>query len=148
MDSNQIEEIKQAIRESSENTSVYIGCDSRLMKSRSKPWEILYVTVVILHYDSSKGAKLFKFIDRQRDFGSLRMRLMNEVYMATGIGYELLDVIGDRHLEIHLDLNASPTHKSNVVVKEAMGYVMGVMGQKPKIKPEAFAASAVADHFT
>jgi predicted RNase H-related nuclease YkuK (DUF458 family) len=49
-------------------------------------------------------------------------------------------------MEIHLDLNPSPNHKSNIAVKEAIGWVRGSFGFDPMIKPESFAATHAADH--
>ena len=61
---------------------------------------------------------------------------------------EILDVVGDRHLEIHLDLNTDPNHKSNVALREATGLVFGMIGIEPKVKHESWAASTAADRLT
>jgi predicted RNase H-related nuclease YkuK (DUF458 family) len=37
-------------------------------------------------------------------------------------------------------------YKSNVAVKEALGYVKGTLGIDAKIKPDSFAATHAADH--
>jgi predicted RNase H-related nuclease YkuK (DUF458 family) len=36
---------------------------------------------------------------------------------------------------------------SNIVHNAAVGYVQGMTGILPKVKPEAWAASCVSDHF-
>jgi predicted RNase H-related nuclease YkuK (DUF458 family) len=139
------EEAKQAIIDSSPQSSVYIGCDSIRYKKKNQ-WYAKYSTVVILHMDSKKGCRLFHESIDMPDYGNLKQRLMTEVQLAVAAASEIIEVIGDRHMEIHLDLNPSPTHKSNVAVKEAIGWVRGSFGFDPMIKPESFAATHAADH--
>lgn len=143
-----IEEIKSLIENSSQTTAIYVGCDSRVTQKSPKGGKATYVTVVVVHMDGNKGARVFRDVQTIPDFNQLRVRLMNEVYFATNIAMELVDIIGTRPFEIHLDVNPNPNHKSSIVVKEATGYVFGVLGIKPKLKPDAFTASAVADHYT
>lgn len=138
--------IIEAIKESPENSSVYIGADSKQYTTEGENY-IAYCTVVILHYGSANGAKIFKSLRVARDYGQLRPRLMAEVTDAIACGYELIDHIGKRSLEVHLDINRNTQHKSSVLVKEASGYVLGSLGIQPKLKPEAFAASSVADRY-
>jgi len=59
----------------------------------------------------------------------------------------IADVVGERPFEVHLDINPNPDHRSSMIVKEAVGYVLA-QGLKPVLKPDAVAASAVADFFT
>jgi predicted RNase H-related nuclease YkuK (DUF458 family) len=139
------EEAKQAIIDSSLQSSVYVGCDSIRYKKKDK-WYAKYSTVVILHMDSKKGCRLFHESIDLPDYGNLKQRLMTEVQLAVAAASEIIDVIGDRHMEIHLDLNPSPNHKSNIAVKEAIGWVRGSFGFDPMIKPESFAATHAADH--
>ena len=80
------------------------------------------------------------------DYGNLKQRLLNEVMYAITAATEVIDVVGDRHIEVHLDINPNPAHKSNVAVKEALGYVKGQLGLDAVIKPHAFAATHAADH--
>lgn len=140
------EEIKQAIRKEPMETAIYIGSDSKQFKKGDTRY-VVYVTTVILHKNQTQGCQIFKQYIVERDFGSLRQRLMREVEFGIGIGYELVDAIDTRPFEIHLDLNPNPDHKSSVCVKEANGYVLGMLGFKPKVKPEAFAASTVSDRW-
>ena len=136
-------EVIKAIQESSMATKVYVGADSKRVKKK-----VVYVTVVVLHYDGNKGGKIFKEISVEPWYGNIKGRLMNEVYKAIGVAYQLTDHLQGRPFEIHLDLNPDPKHKSNVAVKEAVGYVLGTFGFKPKLKPEAWCGSAVADRDT
>ena len=38
--------------------------------------------------------------------------LMKEVEIVTAGALEIVEIVGDRHFEIHLDINPSPEHKS------------------------------------
>ena len=140
-----IEEAKQAILDSSKESSVYIGCDSIRFK-KNKMWYAKYSTVIIVHMDSKHGCRLFHESIDMPDYGNLKQRLLNEVQMAVMAATEIVDVLGDRHMEIHLDINPNPKHKSSVAVKEALGWVKGSLGLDAKIKPASFAATHAADH--
>jgi predicted RNase H-related nuclease YkuK (DUF458 family) len=140
-----IEEAKQSILSSSKESSVYIGCDSIRFR-KNKMWYAKYSTVIIVHMDSKHGCKLFHSSIDMPDYGNLKQRLLTEVQMAVTTATEIIDVLGDRHMEIHLDINPNPQHKSSVAVKEALGWVKGSLGIDAKIKPSSFAATHAADH--
>jgi len=146
--SNYIDKAREAILASSEESSIYIGCDSIRFK-RNGLWHARYSTVIIVHRDSNKGCQLFHEEQVMQDYSkdkSPKQRLLNEVMFAVNAALEVMDAVGDRHIEVHLDLNPNPMHKSNVAVKEALGYVRGNLGMEAKIKPHAFAAMHAADH--
>jgi len=44
-----------------------------------------------------------------------------------------------------LDISTNPKYGSNCAAAEAAGYVLGVTGIEPKLKPESWAASFGAD---
>lgn len=137
-----IDVVRQAILDADPSSSVYIGCDSVVLDE-----EIAYVTVVILHYESNHGGRIFKDIRFEYNHGNMRQRLMYEVCLVADIGYKISDVIGDKNFEVHLDINPDKQHASNAVMKEAVGYIIGMFGFEPKLKPHAFAASGASDHF-
>ena len=139
-----IEEVKEYIRNSSEASSIYIGCDSKRFGKKDKRF-VAFACVVLVHLDTKHGAKMFSFKRVERDYGSLRQRMVNEAIMACEIGYDVREAAGDRTFEVHLDINPDKRHKSNVAIKEATGMVLGMFGENPKVKPEAFAASTAAD---
>jgi predicted RNase H-related nuclease YkuK (DUF458 family) len=70
---------------------------------------------------------------------------MNEVYRAAQMYLDLIDAIGDRHCEVHLDINPDEMYGSSCVIQQATGYIRGMCGFAPKVKPEAFSASYAAD---
>lgn len=140
------DDAKKAILDSSPSSSVYIGADSIRFKKKNGDWYAKYSTVIILHMDSKHGAKIFHKSVEMRDYGNLRQRLITEAGFAIEAASEIVDVVGNRHLEIHLDINPNPKHKSNIAVKEALGYVKGTTGLDAVIKPHSFAATHAADH--
>ncbi len=136
------EKIKNYIRSTSKQTSIYVGCDSRQMTGST-----LFVIVIVVHIDSNKGAKVFFEVKRERKITSLRERLMREVDYAVLTALNIIDVVEDRPFEVHLDINPDDKYKSSIVVKEAIGYVKA-QGLKPVLKPHSIAAYAVADYIT
>lgn len=145
-----IEVVKDYIRNSSKESKIYIGGDSeRFLKNDQ--WYADYATVVVIHKDGNKGCKIFGEVTRERDYdykvGRPSIRLMNEVTKVANLYYRLTDAIGDRFCEIHLDINPDDRFGSSCVVTQAVGYIMGTCNMKPKVKPDAFAASIAADRF-
>lgn len=145
-----IEKMKTIIEESSPETSIYIGCDSqRHWDSKNKKMNIMFVRVVVVHVDSCRGCQVYGDTKTEIDYtGSVRYRMMQEVFFATELANELVESIGERNFEMHLDINPNKEHKSNDAMKEAMGYVRGVLGIEPQIKPNSPAASFAADRWT
>lgn len=143
-----IEEVKNYIKQSSRESRIYIGADSERFKVKNV-WYADYAIVVVIHINGKHGAKIFGEVIRERDYdykpGRPSIRLMNEVTKVAELYYKLADVIGDRPVEIHLDINPDERFGSSCVVSQAIGYIMGTCNLKPKIKPNAFAASCCAD---
>jgi predicted RNase H-related nuclease YkuK (DUF458 family) len=141
-----LDEAIEAIRASSKESSVYIGCDSIRFK-KDGIWYARYSTVVVLHIDSKKGARLFHHSETIPDYGAMKQRLLTEVAYAVTAALGVVEAAGDRYMEVHLDLNKSPKHKSYVAVQEALGYVRGSLpGVEAKIKPHSWAATHASDH--
>jgi len=137
-----IEEVKEFIRGTSERSAVYVGCDSRQVRDKT-----VFVTVVVVHIDSCRGAKIFWKVEKVSRIRSLRQRLMEEVSRAVFMALEIAEVVGERPFEVHLDINPNPEHNSSVILKEAIGYVLA-QGLKPVVKPNSIAATTVADYIT
>lgn len=146
-----LEYVRQFILESSKETAIYIGADSERYRKNDGTWYADYTVAVVIHKDSSRGCRVFGKVDTQRDYDNRHdrpaTRLMNEVYRAAQMYLDLLDVIGDRHCEVHLDINPDELHGSNCVIQQATGYIRGMCGFAPKVKPDAFSASCAADRF-
>lgn len=145
-----IEAVRAYIKNCSPESKIYIGCDSERFKA-NKQWYADYATVVVIHVDGKHGCKIFGEVTREKDYdfkvGRPSIRLMNEVTKVADLYFKLADCIGDRPCEIHLDINPDERYGSSCVVSQAVGYIMGTCNMKPKIKPNAFAASIAADRF-
>lgn len=134
------DEIRHYILNTSENSSIYVGCDSRVVGNTT-----IFVSVIVVHIASSNGCKIFYQKNKINRNMTLRERLMKEVDYAVLTALSILDVVGRRKLEVHLDLNPNENYKSSLVVKEAIGYVLA-QGLKPVLKPYSIAAYCVADY--
>lgn len=144
-----IDEVRKFIQNCSVSSSVYIGADSERYRNRDDLWCADYTVAIVIHLDSSRGCKVFGEVSSERDYDNRHdrpaLRLMNEVYRAAEMYLKLEDVIGDRHCEVHLDINPDMIHGSSCVVQQAVGYIRGMCNVTPMVKPEAFAASYAAD---
>ena len=140
--------IKEAVEEAlireqglGHKLKVCIGSDSQVYGSR-----IEFATVIVFLREKKGG---FMYISNQRlnqASMSLKERMITEVSKSIEVAYSLCDLLDfyDVELEVHADINTDPNFKSNVALKEAMGYILG-MGFTFKAKPNAFASSCVAD---
>lgn len=144
-----LEEVRQFIRESSESTCIYIGADSERYLGKNDNWYADYTVAIVVHLDGSRGCKVFGKVDTERDYDAKHnrpsTRLMNETFRAAQMYLDLIDAIGDRHAEVHLDINPDEMYGSSCVIQQATGYIRGLCGFAPKVKPEAFSASYAAD---
>jgi predicted RNase H-related nuclease YkuK (DUF458 family) len=142
------EQIKEFLDLYGPDTRVYLGCDSTTTRKGGK-WVATFYSVVVIHMNGCNGCKIFGEISREADYNydkkKPRFRLMQEVYKVTELYLRLFDVIGDHHVEVHLDLNPDERHVSNIVIQEAIGYIKGTCNVVPMVKPDAFAASYAAD---
>ena len=119
---------------------ICIGTDSQV---RGK--NIGFATVIVFLREGKGG---FMFINSEvlTQKMSIKERMIREVSKSVTLAYELSEIWDkfDIALEIHADINTDASFKSNVALKEAMGYIKG-MGYEFKAKPNAFASSSCAD---
>ena len=143
-----VQEVKDYISKQSAGTKIYFGADSERVNV-DNTWFVDYLLVVAIHVDGKHGAKVFGQIERERDFDKKldrpKLRLMTEVYKIAELYMQFAEFLEDRHVEIHLDLNPLPVHGSSCATAEAIGYIKGMCGKDPVVKPHSFAASIVAD---
>jgi len=121
---------------------VCIGSDS-LKRS-----DVIEFASVIVFLREKKGGFMFIQNDKSYQKMSIKERMITEVAMSVEIAYALCDLLDKYNveLEVHADINTDPNFKSNVALKEAMGYILA-MGFVFKAKPDAFASSSCADKF-
>lgn len=141
------EDAIKCIKNSSAESAVYVGCDSVRSKHRkTKKWSARYSTVIVVHHPRD-GCNIFHDTITMPDYDKIKVRMLNEVNCAIQAATAIVDHLGGRKLEIHLDINTDPKHKSAVAVKEAMGWVRGMFGFDPKLKPDSWAGTHVSDHY-
>jgi predicted RNase H-related nuclease YkuK (DUF458 family) len=119
---------------------VCIGTDSQVRGKR-----VEFATVIVFLREK-KGGFMFIANYAEEQKMSLKERMILEVGRSVEVAYGLCDLL-DRYrveLEVHADINTDPTFQSNVALREAMGYILG-MGFVFKAKPDAFASSYCAD---
>jgi len=142
-----IQEVVEYINQQSTDTLVYIGVDSERIRV-DDTWYVDYLLCVVVHIDASHGCKVFGGVVREinydKDLGRPKMRLITEAYKAAELYLEIQPQIA-HDIAIHLDINPNKLFGSNCAVSEALGYIKGVCGITPSIKPEAWAASIAAD---
>jgi len=145
-----IDEVRDFIMAQTPETKIYIGGDSERFLI-GKDWYADYIMVVVVHINGNNGCKIFGEVQRERDWDQKRdkprMRLMNEVYKIADLYLKLHDVLEDREVQVHLDINPNEMHGSSCVINEAVGYIKGMCNVIPMVKPRAFAASYAADRY-
>lgn len=145
-----IQEVKTFIEAQGPSTKIYIGADSVRFRERNQ-WYADYTLVVVVHIDGCHGCKIFGETQTEIDYDQKKskpsMRLMNEVYKVSELFQKLRDVLEDRIVEVHLDINPNELHGSSCVVHQAIGYIKGTCNVIPMVKPNAFAASYAADRY-
>jgi predicted RNase H-related nuclease YkuK (DUF458 family) len=143
-----IDEVIEFIIDQSPETKIYIGSDSERLLVNEQ-WYADYTLAVVVHIDGNRGCKVFGEVHRERDYDQRkdrpRMRLMTEVYKVAELYLKLADILEDKHVEVHLDINPDEMHGSSCVINEAVGYIKGMCNVVPMVKPNAFAASIAAD---
>lgn len=143
-----IDEVKAFIEAQSPNTKIYLGADSERFNV-GNDWYADYTLAIVVHIDGKHGCKIFGEVQRERDYDQKksrpRMRLMNETMKIAELYLKLHDVLEDREVQIHLDINPNELHGSSCVIQEATGYIRGMCNVVPMVKPNAWAASYCAD---
>lgn len=123
---------------------IIIGTDSQ-----TRDDETTFVTAIIIQR-LGKGANFFYTKFRHPAMKDLRYR----IYRETEYSLQCVELIKEQGffsfsvdvpMEIHLDVGQQG--ETRKLIQEVVGWVTSV-GYTAKIKPESYAASAVADRFT
>ena len=119
---------------------ICIGSDSQVKG------KITEFATVIVFLREKKGGFMYFSNEKTLAKMSLKERMIREVSNSVQLAYSLCPLLDKYNveLEVHADINTDPGFKSNVALKDAMGYILG-MGFVFKAKPEAFASSYCAD---
>lgn len=134
-----VKDILRFVRDASSNgQAVHIGTDS-LQSGRYTQ----FVTIVAI-LTPGKGGRVAYSREVTPRIASLRERLLKEVWRSVDLGLALEPHVKGE-LTISIDVNTSIKHRSTAYLQELTGLVVG-QGFKVLVKPDAFAASHVADH--
>jgi len=93
---------------------------------------------------------VFPFMHSVPRIKNLKQKLLEEVNTAMKFALELIYdedgniVVPLEQVEVHMDINPNPRHKSSIAVKEAVAYVTG-QGLTARVKPDALAATGTSD---
>jgi len=146
-----IEEIFSFMKEDPEKEyEIVVGCDSSSGEAPYFP-----VAIVILRKKAGGRFFLKKIKYHKKKFYNLHQRILEEVYLSCQLALALKErieeqvkTIPEANYEfkyIHADVGENGLTKD--MIKEVIGLIRG-NGFEAKIKPEAFAASVVADRFS
>lgn len=151
---SKVNEIQELLLVTTPDSRVYIGCDSNRFRDKQDIWHASYTTAVVIHVIDEdgigRGARVFTHTDRMQDYDQKKsrpmMRMMQEAYRTAEAYQQLEEALLEFDVEVHLDINDDPRHGSYCARSAAVGYLTGVTGRPVMTKPDAFAASFVADH--
>ena len=147
-----MEEMVNYIKEKPEKFyDVIVGCDSSSGEEPHFP-----VAAVVLRV--GEGGKFFlkKIHYKNRKFYNWKQRILEEVYLSCQLALflkenlekkvkDLAENLNYQFRYIHADVGENGQTKD--MIKEVTGLIRG-NGFEPKIKPESFVASTVADRFS
>jgi len=123
---------------------VVVGTDSQTYCD-----QVEYVSAIVVHRVGRGGRYFWRRMDDHRPI-SLRERIYREAWLSYETAEALIGALKDRgvcqfQLEIHVDIGRNG--RTRDLVEEVVGMILGV-GFRVRTKPEAYAASAVADRYT
>ncbi|QAA76261.1 MAG: hypothetical protein BIP78_0495 [Candidatus Bipolaricaulis sibiricus] len=123
---------------------VVVGTDSQTYCD-----EVEYVSAIVVHRVGRGGRYFWRRMKDKRPI-SLRERIYREAWLSYETAEDLIRSLKERgisefQLEIHVDIGRNG--RTRDLVEEVVGMILGV-GYRVRTKPEAYAASAVADKYT
>ena len=123
--------------------TIYVGTDSHMKRGKCA-----FGTAICL-LGVTNGIKNQYFVTRKnvmaQNYPTLLQRITDEVQRSVDLGLRLLEHCPKINIELHLDVSPENLdEKTSKFSKMLVGYAKG-SGFDCKIKPEAFAATSVAD---
>jgi len=123
---------------------ILIGTDSS-----TSPNHLDLVSAIVLH-TIGRGGRYFWTRRRERRSPSLRQQIWREAWLSFELAQRVIERLGalsflQFNLEIHVDIGENGRTKE--LIDEVVGMIIG-NGLAVRIKPHAYAASAVADKHT
>jgi len=143
-----VEEIFYYIKDKPEKFyDIIVGCDSSSGEEPHFP-----LAVVVLRQGQGGRFFLKRINYKKRKFYNWKQRVLEEVLLSCTLALFLKEKLEERlnpanyqFRYIHADIGENGATKD--MIREVTGLIRG-NGFEPKIKPEAFAASTVADRYS
>ncbi len=149
-----IDRIKEFLEENADaEYSLVIGTDSHEKKSLGKDGSTINLVTAILIHRKGFGGKYFWRKEQQKNIHSLRDKIYRETLTSLTFASIFVPLFKKTlngsapkyNLEIHVDVGEHGDTRE--MIKEVVGMVTG-NGYVAKTKPDAYAASYVADKHT
>ena len=136
--------VSEMERHSEEQFELLIGTDSS-----TSPNHLELVSAIVLH-KIGHGGRYFWTRRRERRTPSLRHQIWREAWLSFELAQHVIRHLESEsllqfNLEIHVDIGENGPTKE--LIDEVVGMIIG-NGLAVRIKPHAYAASAVADKYT
>jgi predicted RNase H-related nuclease YkuK (DUF458 family) len=128
---------------------IVVGCDSSSGEEPNFP-----LAIVVLRRGQGGRFFLKRVHYQNRKFYNLKQRILEEVFLSCQLALTLREKLNEKlrgknynyQLRyIHADIGENGATKD--MIKEVIGLIKG-NGFEPKIKPESFAATVVADRYS
>jgi predicted RNase H-related nuclease YkuK (DUF458 family) len=110
------------------------------------------VAIVVLRVGEGGRFFLKKIHYQNRKFYNLKQRILEEVFLSCQLALNLREILKEKierknyqFRYIHADIGENGATKD--MIREVIGLIRG-NGFEPKIKPESFVASTVADRYS
>ncbi len=136
--------VSEMARGSRDRYALLIGTDSSTSDNH-----LDLVSAVVLH-KIGLGGRYFWTRTRERKAPSLRFQIWREAWLSFELAQHVMRALEARsllqvNLEVHVDIGENG--KTKELIDEVVGMIIG-SGLAVRIKPHAYAASAVADKHT
>lgn len=147
-----IKEIFGYMQEDSEKQyEIVVGCDS---PSSDRPFFPIAIVVLRTGFGGRFFLKKMKYPDKfLQKFAYWKNRILQEVYLSCELALSLRDILekenklGLKYDFQYIHADVGEKGKTKEMVKEVVGLIKS-NGFEPRIKPQSFAATVVADRYT
>ncbi len=137
-----IEDIIKFLSDTSDNSTVHVGCDSHFVKNKC-----IYAIVVAVCTPGRGGTYFFARRKlKRKNFLNMKLRLLKEVENCLALADLISEKTHRDDIQVHLDINPNKLYKSSLVFTSATSWVKS-QGYECIVKPDAWASSCLADTY-
>ncbi len=113
--------------------------------------EVVFVTAIVV-YRIGRGGRYFYHKEKTNLHTGLKQRIFYEVSRSLEVASEITGLLAEeeeinRDLQVEIHVDVGEKGPSSTIIREVVGMVVG-SGYEAMIKPDAYAASTVADKYT